>query len=343
MKKIFTLLATLMLTVSVGFAQQNYCFWKDGKVTRFSASEVDSLTFDIGSWLFQFSDAETTNVTSNSFQVSAKVALNEKVKSVDAGIEVGICYSEENSEPEERDRVKILGRSLQNYSSSFNNMVPGTTYYYRFFVYFLGHYYYSEVGSVTTMGEKPEKPQTVEINGHNFIDLGLPSGLLWAESNIGAPVDRRRGDYFAWGETETKTKDEFTHGNYKWGSSSNYNDNNTSLAPEDDAATVNWGAPCRMPSGSEFEELLSECHCSWIGSYQGFVPGYLITATNGNSIFLPTTINRRTGIYWTRYLNYCYDDIPEYATVLYFTIDGISSNSADFCHSGNCVRPVAEK
>lgn len=339
MKKIFTLLAALMLTVSVGFAQKDYCFWEDGKVTRFSASEVDSLTFEVGSWLFQISSPETTNVTSNSFQVSAKVALHEKVKSVDAGIEVGICYSEENSEPNGSDRVKFLGYSLQDYSFSFNNMVPGTTYYYRFYVYFLGHYYYSEVGSVTTLGERPERPQTIEINGHNFVDLGLPSGLLWAESNIGAPGDTRRGDYFAWGETDTKS--EFTRSNYKWGSSSNYNDNNQTLASEDDAATVIWGAPCRMPSESEFEELLSKCDWSW--SVKRSRPGYLITATNGNSIFLPTTIDRHTGIYWTRCLVSCYDDIPDYATVLYFTLDGISPISLDSCYSGNCVRPVAEK
>lgn len=156
--------------------------------------------------------------------------------------------------------------------------------------------------------------KTDTINGHKFVDLGLPSGLLWADRNVGADSPYDIGDYFAWGEVLSKTT--YTDDNYKWGDDcenpTKYNskDGKTTLDASDDAATVNWGSRCRMPTNSEFEELYSCCSWTWLTSYVGIGShGFIVTGANGNSIFLPAAgecesegdfSNRNSrGLYWS--------------------------------------------
>lgn len=142
----------------------------------------------------------------------------------------------------------------------------------------------------TTKKEKePASPQ--------YVDMGFPSGVKWATFNIGATKPEECGDYFAWGETETKNT--YTWDVYKWcqgtyNSLTKYNtdseygvvDNKTILDPEDDAAVVKWGGEWRTPSIDEWNELISSCTLRWEskGGMQGlsFVSNY-----NGNSIFIP--------------------------------------------------------
>ena len=342
MKRLFTLLAVLMLTVTASFAQQNFYFWgKNGNVSTEPISQVDSLTFSLGSWLFQISKPVSLGATTSSFQGSAKVALNDKVKSIDVSPEVGICYSDENATPTYNDYKKKLGSTIQDYSFTIMNVTPGTTYYYRTYVKLLDEVYYSALNSITTMGEKP---QDKVINGHKFIDLGLPSGLLWAETNIGAASPTGNGGYFAWGETSPKAS--YSWSTYKWGSSpSKYNesDGKTTLDATDDAATVNWGAPCRMPDSSDFQELYSKCYWSWQGN------GYIIKGPNGNSIVLSALGNRNNddlyghgslGYYWSRSLDSSNSGNARY---LYFNSGGIYPASYYNRYRGFSVRPVAEK
>ena len=134
---------------------------------------------------------------------------------------------------------------------------------------------------------------------HAYVDLGLPSGLLWATCNVGANAPGEYGDYFAWGETQTK--DNFSWTNYQYcmggmftltkycnNSSYGYNgftDNLTTLLPQDDAATSNWGDGWRIPTKEEWEELLDNTSDIW--TMQNGVNGRLFTASNGNSLFLP--------------------------------------------------------
>ena len=145
---------------------------------------------------------------------------------------------------------------------------------------------------------------------HAYVDLGLPSGLLWATCNVGADTPEAYGDYFAWGETTTKsTYDwstyQYSNGGYndhpfgydefipyltKYCNDSDYGyngytDNLTILEPSDDAATANWGEGWRMPTKAEFEELYNNTTVTW--TQQGGVNGRLFTASNGNSLFLP--------------------------------------------------------
>ena len=93
------------------------------------------------------------------------------------------------------------------------------------------------------------------LNGHEFLDLGLDNGLLWATMNIGADKAEAAGSYFAWGETTPKTS--FTLENYTaFTSDAEFP---STLDAAHDAATANWGAGVRMPTATEFEELLKGC------------------------------------------------------------------------------------
>ena len=114
---------------------------------------------------------------------------------------------------------------------------------------------------------------------HSYVDLGLPSGTLWATCNVGANTPEEYGDYFAWGET--KSKSSYTK------SKCSYIDNPTILPKKADAATINWGESWRMPTKEEFEELMDKCTWEW--TTKNKKNGYLITGYNGNSIFLPAS------------------------------------------------------
>ncbi len=156
---------------------------------------------------------------------------------------------------------------------------------------------------------------------NDWVDLGLPSGTLWATFNVGADSPEKYGDYFVWGETEPREEVFNWWDTYKWcngsentmtkyctDSSYGYNgfvDNKKELDPEDDAAYMNWGRFWRIPSQEQFEELLNSCSSRWI--QRNGVPGLLVTGPNGNTLFLPTWYKFDNGgmygMYWTRTLD----------------------------------------
>ena len=174
-------------------------------------------------------------------------------------------------------------------------------------------------------------------DNHEWVDLGLPSGTLWATCNVGANSPEDYGDYFAWGETAPK--DYYDWSTYKWcngayntltkycaNSSYGYNgftDGKTELDPEDDAAYVNWGSSWRMPTTDQRRELIDNCTSEWT-TVNG-VNGRLFTGPNGNTLFLPAAGYRwyeslyragSYGYYWSRTL---YSDDPSDAYYLYFS------------------------
>ncbi len=203
-------------------------------------------------------------------------------------------------------------------------------------------------------------------NGHDYVDLGLPSGLKWATCNVGATKPEEHGNYYAWGETKTKTT--YDWNTYKWATATysveydrwyletltKYNtdsyygteDNKTQLELADDAARANWGGAWRMPTDGEWAELLDECTWEWKYAYKGTTAGYLVTSNiNGNSIFLPAAGYRARvdldyagsrGYYWSSSL---YSDYPKGAWGVYFSSDYVyrSYNYRDY---GLSVRPV---
>ncbi len=162
-------------------------------------------------------------------------------------------------------------------------------------------------------------------NGHEWVDLGLPSGRLWATMNVGATLPSEVGGYFAWGETEEK--EVYTWDNYKWADSdtllSRYCrdsidgvvDSLGALVAGDDAARQRMGGRWRMPTLREAFELYQQC--SWQAENRDGQAGFRVTGTNGNSIFLPMAGYREgsnyvnegsEGYIWANELNYNTND-----------------------------------
>lgn len=208
-------------------------------------------------------------------------------------------------------------------------------------------------------------------NGHAYVDLGLPSGTLWATCNVGATTPEGYGDYFAWGETEPKTtynwrnyrycivdtiyvdgwyEEQEYYTKYSVDASCGYNgfvDNLTTLEPSDDAASVKWGNGWRMPTKEEWQELIDYCNQTWTN--QNGVRGRLFTASNNKTIFIPAagyydghnlTYGGDVGDYWSSTLDT--DNIPgeTSAPSTFFFQSGLffmDHHSRCFGHS---VRPV---
>ena len=195
------------------------------------------------------------------------------------------------------------------------------------------------------------------VNDHAYVDLGLPSGTLWATCNVGADTPEDYGDYFAWGETQPKdtynwSTYQYRNGNYdqltKYCNNSSYGyngftDNLTILLSDDDAAMVNWGNGWRMPTKEEFEELRNNTTVTW--TQQNGVNGRLFTASNGNSLFLPAAGCRWDDeLYYAGNYGYCwssslYTDEPIGAWLLYFG-SGDCRMYGNGRYYGFSVRPV---
>ena len=149
------------------------------------------------------------------------------------------------------------------------------------------------------VGEMAAKCNVTIVQDPQYVDLGLPSGTLWATCNIGALSPEKSGYYFAWGETSPKSNYEWNTYKYYKGSSTNFTKYNTNskygivdkkkeLELEDDAAYVNWGEDWCMPSYKQFKELCNSSYTTATFKEVNGEQGVLITSKkNGNSIFLP--------------------------------------------------------
>ncbi len=157
--------------------------------------------------------------------------------------------------------------------------------------------------------QNDEKPSNT--GKYTAVDLGL--SVKWATCNVGASKPEEYGDYFAWGETTTKTYYEWSTyklcessetSMLKYCTSSNYGkvDNKSTIELADDAAHVNWGGSWRMPTRIEYDELCKKCIWTW--TTRGGVMGYEVTSrSNGNSIFLPAA-----GVFGEELLSYVGSD-----------------------------------
>ena len=137
------------------------------------------------------------------------------------------------------------------------------------------------------------------INGHDYVDLGL--SVKWATCNVGAGKPSDYGNYYAWGETSTKST--YTEENSK-----TYEKNIDDIKGNSryDVARANWGGSWRLPTDAEAEELLNKC--KWTRTTMGGKAGFKVTGPSGNSIFLPSAGKRvgsslgctgEEGHYWT--------------------------------------------
>lgn len=201
----------------------------------------------------------------------------------------------------------------------------------------------SECSALTVSGQ---------VDGYDYVDLGLPSGNKWATYNVGATMPTEPGDLFAWGETTPK--EDYSWSTYKWcenkmqdedgcpkdftkyctESEYGYMDNKRKLETADDAATVNWGGAWRTPTSDEIKELLEAC--TWkSGTTADGDKGMLgVSNKNGCTIFLP--VNGQYGGYWASSLSYL---STSKAYFLYFYGDHIdwSINERMIGHSVRAV------
>ena len=178
-----------------------------------------------------------------------------------------------------------------------------------------------------------------------FVDLALPSGLLWCEHNIGATTPYEHGLYFSWGNVTGHAEGsgyDFSDAVYAETAGAaltgNIPTNNTY-----DMARHNMGSPCRLPTVGEFQELNSNCTSEWTD--EDGVAGRRFTSNiNGNSIFFPasgyydgTTLYGRGsyGHYWSSsYMS------ETYAYDMRFDSGGVAPANYDFRRLGFSVRAV---
>ena len=240
--------------------------------------------------------------------------------------------------------------------TTIRNRQGDNTYAYTFHNGIKANKIYCKIASDGTTAEaltwsEYEEEEIPSINGHEYVDLGLPSGLLWATCNVGATSPEDYGDYFAWGETETKDAYSSSNSLTRGVSISDLQsrgiiDGNNNLTPQYDAATANWGGSWRMPTKKEMVELLS--YCEWEWTQVNGVNGAKVIGPNGSCIFLPAAGYRGgssldnagiDGLYWS---STPYDDDDYgYAYDLVF-YDGYEYVSEYRRRAGHTVRPITE-
>lgn len=198
--------------------------------------------------------------------------------------------------------------------------------------------------------KNPGHSKSGNHNGHEWVDLGLPSGILWAKYNIGANDYNENGEYFAWGETSVQRDNEYRFMDYKWRDqiqNNKYSFNGLeSLEDEDDVAHVRWGGRWKMPTQDDFLELLHNCTFKWI-DYEN-IHGVRAIGPNGKSIFLQaggfkehrkiTDLNIQ-GAYWSSTKKI---EVYQAAYVLRFYSKDTYFGSVGR-HFGLLVRPVLDK
>ena len=192
----------------------------------------------------------------------------------------------------------------------------------------------------------------------DYVDLGLPSGTLWSTCNLGAQTPESFGEYYAWGETQPKDIYDWSTYQHCMGSGydltkycnesyfgyNDFTDYLSVLLPEDDAAVVNWGTDWLMPTKEDWQELFDNTTNTW--TIQKGVKGRLFTASNGNSLFLPTPGYRggeelyeagEYGCYWSSTVNTELFSIVAWDLRFYSDTCGIFSDRRSF---GFSIRPV---
>ena len=189
------------------------------------------------------------------------------------------------------------------------------------------------------------------------VDLGLPSGTLWADRNVGAKAPEDYGAFFSWGNTEPHYP---MHKGIDWGdnddafdkenafSSDNYEKSdgyklNGDIDLSHDAARINMGKPWQMPTSEQFQELYD--NCTWERKTLNGINGYLVTSKiNGNSIFFAcsgycygTSLSNRGsgGVYWSSSYYSAAD-----AYYLYFDSSNVHPQGSDYRRYGFSVRAV---
>ena len=294
----------------------------------------------------------TGDIDSETFTVKSVLKIGGGAYST---LELGVCYGT-NEHPTVSDKTVTTNEvdDENNFTLTLKDISYGTTYYRS----------YVKIDGVAHYGIVKTFERIIPVG--DAVDLGL--SVKWASFNVGASKPEEYGDYYAWGETETKN--DYGWSTYKWCKGTDqtmtkycnkssygnngFTDTKTTLDPEDDVAHVVWGGTWRMPTKAEQDDLRNKCTWTWYGSgnteFNG-VAGYKVTSNiegyTDRFIFLPAAGCRGGtylydvgyyGIYWSSSLS---TDYPYYAYNLIFRSGRVNWNDYDRC-SGPSVRPVCE-
>lgn len=201
---------------------------------------------------------------------------------------------------------------------------------------------------------------------HDWVDLGLPSGTLWATCNIGASNPWEPGEYIAWGETASKLKFNWEYYQYANGDpkklikycnlqpfgNDGYTDKLKMLEDADDAAVANWGSEWQIPSAAQSKELMDNSIYEWTVNYNGKgVAGWVFKSKkNDAEIFLPAAgfngaegVPARVGDYGFYWLSSLDTNSPSNAFLIYFHSGYVSFDSKSFRYYGYPIRPVRHR
>lgn len=214
-----------------------------------------------------------TEVTENTAILTGEVVSDGGAEVVKRGFIWNDHYDGEGSI---EDFIVEVGSGVGVFTYQLTGLQQNTEYYFlAYAINSEGEALGQNIYFTTLEGEEDNI-----INGYEYVDLGLPSGLKWAVHNVGASAAEDYGDYYAWGEIETK--DSYTQQN-----SVTYGMPMEDISgdPQYDVARALWGETWRLPTRDEQKELLD--NCTWEWTSQNGVNGYLVTGSNGNSIFLP--------------------------------------------------------
>ncbi len=286
--------------------------------------ETKNFTTKSGADYLKASDASAITMTSATIKGTTTLA---SVYPNNSTIQYRIIYSTSSSSLTSSSNSSVVTPELSGttLTAELTNLIMATTYYYCVRAYVGGAYYYSDVKSFATN----DMPQS------GYVDLGVSCN--WATCNLGAKSPEDFGDYYAWGETETRTF--FYSSNYYYTSTSIRLENISGT--EYDTASNILGIPWRMPTSYEYQELLDKCFWKEI-SYKN-TTGYLVTGKNGNAIFLPKSGYKKDN---NQVSGYAYWSGSQYAIVNYWdyakTWAGTTLSSSHKYY-GLTIRPVKNK
>lgn len=292
-----------------------------------------------------------TVITASITEITSDSAIGGGEVTNDGGSTVtarGFCWST-SANPTIQDSHSTDGIGVGTFTSNITGLIQNTTYHVR-------AYATNEAGIAYGLDKEFTTNSGVTPGAHEYVDLNLPSGTLWATYNVGANSPEEYGRYYAWGETEHKSMYVWSYYKYcngnpsylrltKYCNNTNWGnvDNLTLLLPEDDVATFIWGEEWCMPTKDEWQELIDNTTGVW--TTQNDVNGWLFTATNSNSIFLPAAgcyqyvLNGAgdSGAYWSSSLDTEWPENSHYISIESFMIPRVLSIARCV---GCSVRPV---
>ena len=287
-------------------------------------------------------------ITDNSAQITGTVYLSRitiSYSSIEYGVQLATDINFNSS-------IHMPASTLANniFTTTATGLSPETTYWYRTYVNVQNTSYYGQTLTFTTEKASAKNLTCSDSSHPHMIDLGLPSGTMWACCNVGASKPEDFGDYYAWGEIWTKSQ--YTSNTYDYNDGGDFRNIGSDISREKyDVAYEKWGKEWCMPSASKMQELIDYTTSTW--AVQEGVNGRTFTGSNGGKIFLPAAgdyVWRQSdggsyGNYWSSTIAGA--NQSWYASNLFFKSDELSVLTepfkANYRHTGCSVRPVRTK